>query len=35
MMGRIQERFRLPLCEIDAGRRAKLEATLRQVGVLP
>lgn len=35
MMGRIQERFRLPLCEIDAGKRAKLEATLRQVGVLP
>ena len=35
MMGRIQERFRLPLCEIDAGKRAKLEATLRQVGLLP
>lgn len=34
MMGRIEETYRLPLCEMEAKTRAALEKTLREVGVL-
>ncbi len=34
MMGRIAEEYRLPLCEMGRENRARLEKTLRQVGVV-
>jgi 4-hydroxy-tetrahydrodipicolinate synthase len=34
MMGKVEEVFRLPLCEMTASNRALLEATLREYGVL-
>ena len=33
-MGLLRPGFRLPLCEMDAGKRAKLEATMRSLGLL-
>ena len=33
MMGRIERVFRLPLCETDDARRAKLAKTLKELGL--
>ncbi|NMA42325.1 MAG: 4-hydroxy-tetrahydrodipicolinate synthase [Oligosphaeraceae bacterium] len=33
-MGKIKEEYRLPLCELDEGKRQKLMATLKEVGVI-
>ena len=32
-MGLIAEEYRLPLCEMQAGNREKLRATMRAVGI--
>ena len=34
MAGMIAEEYRLPLCELSEGNRAKLEATLKRCGIL-